>query len=47
MVSFYRRAGYDSDGGGIASAWRRAQLEAMQAHPHPAFWAPFILTGAA
>ncbi len=29
----------------IAQCLHRAQLSTMQSHPHPAFWAPFILVG--
>jgi CHAT domain-containing protein len=29
----------------LAVALRKAQLRVMESHPHPAFWAPFILVG--
>jgi CHAT domain-containing protein len=32
-------------GSGAAAALRAAQLSLMQTHPHPYFWAPFILLG--
>ncbi len=32
-------------GHGPARALRRAMLELRQAHPHPYYWAPFVLIG--
>jgi CHAT domain-containing protein len=31
--------------GSVSDAVRRAQLALLADHPHPAFWAPFILIG--
>ena len=45
MTSFYNAYGSVRDGGGAAAALRSAQLTALSARPHPAFWAPYILVG--
>lgn len=46
MGDFYRRwRGRRGTPISKAEALRQAQLEAMSRHPHPAFWAPFILVG--
>jgi CHAT domain-containing protein len=33
------------DGRGMASALQGAMTELRERHPHPYFWAPFILMG--
>jgi len=45
MASLYNTYGSVRAGEGIATALQRVQLDAMKAHPHPAFWAPFVLIG--
>jgi CHAT domain-containing protein len=42
MACFYRRM---RDGRGMASALQGAMTELRERHPHPYFWAPFILMG--
>ena len=42
MESWYGRM---AEGAGRAAALRAAQLEAMRRHPHPYYWAPFVLIG--
>ena len=42
MEHWYERMG---EGVGRAAALRAAQLETMRRHPHPFYWAPFILIG--
>jgi CHAT domain-containing protein len=42
MVLFYR---YLGEGGSPAAAIRRATAMMRETHPHPYFWAPFILVG--
>jgi CHAT domain-containing protein len=41
MVSFYR----ERERSGAAEALRQAQLATRRDHPHPLFWAPFIVVG--
>jgi len=41
--AFYERL----EAAGAVDALRRAQLETMQAFPHPFAWAGFVLTGVA
>ncbi|MBX3057722.1 MAG: CHAT domain-containing protein [Anaerolineae bacterium] len=43
MTDFYR---YLVQGGDPAAALRQAQLSLRATHPHPYFWAPFVLIGA-
>lgn len=45
MLQFYNVLKAERADRGVASALRTAQLEIMQARPHPAHWAPFILVG--
>jgi len=45
MGRFYNELGSARDGAATAQALRAAQLAAMSARPHPAFWAPFIHIG--
>jgi tetratricopeptide (TPR) repeat protein len=42
MEHWYERMG---EGVGRAAALRAAQLETMRRHPHPFYWAPFVLIG--
>jgi CHAT domain-containing protein len=42
MESWYRRL---RDGEERTAALRAAQLEIKERHPHPYYWAPFILIG--
>ncbi len=42
METWYR---YMGRGMGRAAALRAAQLETMERHPHPYYWAPFVLIG--
>jgi len=42
MESFYRRL---KSGSGKADALRGAMMELRETHPHPYYWAPFVLTG--
>jgi CHAT domain-containing protein len=42
MIAFYRAF---LSGESPAAALRRAQMEMLEAHPHPFFWAPFVLVG--
>jgi CHAT domain-containing protein len=42
MASFYKRL---RAGEGAAAALRQAQLEQLEAEPHPYFWSPFVLVG--
>jgi tetratricopeptide (TPR) repeat protein len=42
MEDWYGRMG---EGMGRAAALRAAQLETMTRHPHPFYWAPFVLIG--
>lgn len=42
MESWYRRM---ADGVGRSAGLRAAQLEVKESHPHPYYWAPFILIG--
>jgi tetratricopeptide (TPR) repeat protein len=42
MKSFYRRL---SDGQDLALALQSAMLELREKHPHPYYWAPFLLVG--
>lgn len=42
MEDWYRRMG---DGMGRATALRAAQLKMKDRHPHPYYWAPFVLIG--
>lgn len=43
MKSFYRRLAADAD---KAAALQGAMLELRDRHPHPYYWAPFVLIGA-
>ncbi len=43
MTDFYRHL---VQGGDPAAALRQAQLSLRASHPHPYFWAPFVLVGA-
>ena len=43
MKSFYTR--YGADPGDPAAALRGAMLELRETHPHPYYWAPFVLIG--
>jgi CHAT domain-containing protein len=42
MVSFYSRLHQHNDKG---VAMREAMLEVRKTHPHPYYWAPFVLVG--
>jgi CHAT domain-containing protein len=42
MEKYYERL---SDGAGPAEALRAAQLAIKDEHPHPYYWAPFVLVG--
>lgn len=42
MENWYGRM---RDGAGPGAALRATQLEIMEKHPHPYYWAPFVLTG--
>ncbi len=42
MTSFYARLG---DGRDKAKALQQAMIELRERHPHPYYWAPFVLIG--
>jgi CHAT domain-containing protein len=42
MERWYARM---SDGAGRTTALREAQLALKERHPHPYYWAPFVLIG--
>jgi CHAT domain-containing protein len=44
MHSFYTRLGKDSS---KAEALRSAVIELREQHPHPYYWAPYVLVGKA
>jgi CHAT domain-containing protein len=47
MSAFYNQVAGVREDRQVIKALRAAQLESLSDHPHPAFWAPFILIGAA
>jgi CHAT domain-containing protein len=42
MASFYQQL---AGGASHAEALRRAQQDLRSSHPHPYYWAPFVLIG--